>query len=295
MGLSFRTGQQVKLGEEIIVLGFPLRGVLSSPPTVTTGIVSSLAGLRDDRTRLQISAPVQPGNSGGPVLDRFGNVVGVVVGKLNALKAMQVTGDIPQNVNFAVHSSIVTSILDSYSISYKLKASSEERPIAEIVARSLSAVVAIECSRERAEPNIALAPTPPGAITPEIKKTAMLCGRDVDYAIDHINAAGSHTRFLGVWTGIWNNASRLCGALIVERVHRDGGADILYIYGPSRTGSLVTWKRQRVKGTIGNNGSLAFTDDQGGTFVFSVENQRTLNALFGGGSGRLTTSFQKAD
>src|ERR1700752_2730282 len=74
--LRFRSGTQLKPGEEIIVIGFPLRGLLSAAPTVTTGIVSSLAGLRDDRTRFQISAPVQPGNSGGPVLDRAGNVVG---------------------------------------------------------------------------------------------------------------------------------------------------------------------------------------------------------------------------
>ena len=59
-GLSFRSGRQVRLGEENIVIGYPLRGVLASPPTVTTGIVSSLAGIQDDRTRMQISAPVQP-------------------------------------------------------------------------------------------------------------------------------------------------------------------------------------------------------------------------------------------
>src|SRR5262249_40234249 len=95
--LRFRSGHPLKLGEEIVVLGYPLRGVLSSPPTVTTGIVSSLAGLRDDRTEMQISAPVQPGNSGGPVLDRSGNVVGIVESKLDAIKAAMATGDIPQN------------------------------------------------------------------------------------------------------------------------------------------------------------------------------------------------------
>src|SRR5271166_3985795 len=84
--LRFRTGDPLKPGDDIIVIGFPLRGLLSSAPTVTTGIVSSLAGLRDDRTRFQISAPVQPGNSGGPVLDKEGNVVGMVVSKLNVLR-----------------------------------------------------------------------------------------------------------------------------------------------------------------------------------------------------------------
>src|SRR5260370_32342272 len=92
--LHLRSGP-IQLGEEIIVIGFPLSGVLSSSPKVTTGIVSSLAGIRDDRTRMQISAPIQPGNSGRPVLDRAGNVIGIVVSKLSVLR----TGDILQNVN----------------------------------------------------------------------------------------------------------------------------------------------------------------------------------------------------
>ena len=61
--LLFRTGDALKPGEDIIVIGFPLRGLLSSSPTVTTGIVSSLAGLHDDRTRFQIlhlSSPETP-------------------------------------------------------------------------------------------------------------------------------------------------------------------------------------------------------------------------------------------
>src|SRR4051812_18836961 len=90
--LRLRTGRSIKLGEEIVVIGYPLRGLLSSSPTVTTGIISSMAGLRDNRTEMQISAPVQPGNSGGPVLDRSGNVVGIVVSRLATLT----TGDIPQ-------------------------------------------------------------------------------------------------------------------------------------------------------------------------------------------------------
>ena len=118
--LRFRSADQLKPGEEIIVIGFPLKGLLSSAPTVTTGIVSSLAGLRDNRTRFQISAPVQPGNSGGPVLDRAGNVVGMVVSKLNVLRIARMTGDIPQNVNFAIPVSIITPILDTNSVKYQV-------------------------------------------------------------------------------------------------------------------------------------------------------------------------------
>src|SRR5882724_5239802 len=143
--LRFRSSDPLKPGEEIIVIGFPLKGLLSSAPTVTTGIVSSLAGIRDDRTEMQISAPVQPGNSGGPVLDRAGNVVGVVESKLDAIKAARLTGDIPQNVNFAVHSAIVTSLLDSYSINYDLSLLEKEKSISDIASAALPTIVAIEC------------------------------------------------------------------------------------------------------------------------------------------------------
>jgi hypothetical protein len=165
--LRFRIGyQQVKLGEEIIIIGFPLKGVLSSGPTVTTGIVSSLAGIRDDANRLQISAPVQSGNSGGPVLDRAGNVVGIVVSKLNALKFVPLTGDIPQNVNFAIPSSIITPILDSQSIKYQVGAFDREKSVSEIVSAASSAVVSVECVTREALGPPAVSPMIPGPLPP---------------------------------------------------------------------------------------------------------------------------------
>jgi S1-C subfamily serine protease len=100
--LAFRSGPEPRRGEGVVTYGFPLAGLLSSGPTLTTGDISALAGLRDDPRQFQISAPVQPGNSGGPLLDGSGNVVGVVVSKLNAQRVARSTGDIPQNVNFAV-------------------------------------------------------------------------------------------------------------------------------------------------------------------------------------------------
>jgi len=106
----------VRQGEDIVVYGFPLTGVLSSGGNVVTGNVTALAGLEDDSRFLQISAPVQPGNSGGPLFDRFGNVVGVVVSKLNAIRIASATGDIPQNVNFAIKASVATAFLDAQRV-----------------------------------------------------------------------------------------------------------------------------------------------------------------------------------
>jgi hypothetical protein len=157
---------QLKLGEEIIVIGFPLKGLLSSTPIVTTGIVSSLAGIQDDPTRLQITAPIQPGNSGGPVLDRSGNVVGIAVSKLNALKIAPLIGDIPQNVNFAIASSSVAPFLDQYSVKYKSGAFDRVRPISEIVSDASDAVVSIECVVGEALRPSTVVPANPGPISP---------------------------------------------------------------------------------------------------------------------------------
>jgi S1-C subfamily serine protease len=100
--LTFRSGPEVRRGEGVVTYGFPFAGMLSSGATLTTGDISALSGLRDNPRHFQISAPVQVGNSGGPLLDLGGRVVGVVVSKLNAQRIAQVTGDLPQNVNFAV-------------------------------------------------------------------------------------------------------------------------------------------------------------------------------------------------
>jgi len=96
----FRLGAPLRAGDAIVVLGFPLSGILASTANLSVGIVSALAGLGDDARYVQISAPVQPGNSGGPLLDTSGHVVGIVTAKLNAMRVARFTGDIPQNVNF---------------------------------------------------------------------------------------------------------------------------------------------------------------------------------------------------
>ena len=106
----------VRVGEAIAVFGFPYSGQLSKSGTFTKGDVSAVVGLRQNSSQLQITAPVQPGNSGGPVFDTYGNVVGVVVAKLNALGIAVATGDIPQSVNFAIKGSVAKSFLEANSV-----------------------------------------------------------------------------------------------------------------------------------------------------------------------------------
>jgi S1-C subfamily serine protease len=107
----------VQLGEEIVVYGYPLAGLLASGGNVTTGNVAAVSGLGDDSRFLQITAPVQSGNSGGPLLDRFGNVVGVVTSKSD-LRMAALIKEIPQNVNFALKSSLVVTFLEANRVSH---------------------------------------------------------------------------------------------------------------------------------------------------------------------------------
>lgn len=105
-----------RLGEPVMVAGYPLSDLLASSLNVTSGTVSALAGPRNNTAMFQITAPVQRGNSGGPVLDARGEVVGVVVSKLNALRVAMVTGDVPQNVNFAIDGAVARAFIEAQGI-----------------------------------------------------------------------------------------------------------------------------------------------------------------------------------
>ena len=109
----------VHSGDSVVAIGYPFHGLLTSDFTVTTGIVSSLGGLRNDTRFLQISAAVQPGNSGGPLLDADGQIVGIVTGKLNAMRFARATGDIPENINFAIKTGMLRDFLDNSAIAYQ--------------------------------------------------------------------------------------------------------------------------------------------------------------------------------
>lgn len=108
-----------RLGEDVLALGFPLRSILADSLNVTRGNVSSLMGLRNDANYLQISAAVQPGNSGGPLIDLAGRVVGVVTAKLNAVAVADLTGDIPQSINFAIRPDAAAKFLTDNGIDFR--------------------------------------------------------------------------------------------------------------------------------------------------------------------------------
>jgi S1-C subfamily serine protease len=103
----------VKLGESVFTIGFPNPDLQGVEPKLTDGKVSSLAGAQDDARHFQISVAVQPGNSGGALVNSVGNVVGIVTARLSDMAALKTTGALPQNVNYAIKSSYVLSLLES--------------------------------------------------------------------------------------------------------------------------------------------------------------------------------------
>ncbi|MCB9967552.1 MAG: SEL1-like repeat protein [Geminicoccaceae bacterium] len=143
----FRDGRGIRAGDGVVVVGHPLRGLLADEASVTTGAVSALAGLRNDARYLQLTAPVQPGNSGGPLVDMSGRVVGVVVAKLDAMKVADATGDIPQNVNFAVKAAIARSFLDANDVAYASAPAEGAMSAADVGAAAKAMTVLVECWR----------------------------------------------------------------------------------------------------------------------------------------------------
>jgi S1-C subfamily serine protease len=136
----------IGVGEAVYAFGFPLAPDLASAGAFTGGIVNAVAGLGDDTRHLQMSAQIQEGNSGGPLLDGNGLLAGVVVSKLSAMFTLKTTGDIPQNVNFAIKQSVAREFLDSHGIQARVassKVSIQPSQIAER-ARSMSALVICE-------------------------------------------------------------------------------------------------------------------------------------------------------
>lgn len=134
-----------RLGEDVSVFGFPLSGLLASTGNFTRGNITAAAGLADDTRYFQISAPVQPGNSGGPLLDRYGNVVGIVVAKLNAISVATVTDDIAQNVNFAIKASIAESFLQANGVHFLSGTVDKKLAPEDVAAKAQSVAVEVEC------------------------------------------------------------------------------------------------------------------------------------------------------
>jgi len=139
-----RLRDHAELAESVINVGFPLQTLMTDTPTVTRGTLSSRAGLSGSVGQFQFSAPIQPGASGGPVVDVRGNVLGVAVGTLNASELLK-SGVLPQNVNFALESRYVEKFLQQHSVLFTEGSADAHAPGEVSIDEVLPAVVSIKC------------------------------------------------------------------------------------------------------------------------------------------------------
>jgi tetratricopeptide (TPR) repeat protein len=199
----FREGAPIRAGDAVVALGYPLSGLLASTTNVSVGNVSALAGLGDDSRYFQISAPVHPGNSGGPLLDLSGHVIGIVRSKLDAIRVARFTGDLPQNVNFAIKSDLARAFLESRGISYRTARSDQQLSPADVGDIARPFTVHIECKqaalRSAAAPTTSL-PTPPSAINPTSQQLSWCQGKDNPSPDQMINGCTTVIQS-GRWTG----------------------------------------------------------------------------------------------
>ena len=105
-----------ELMQEVYVAGYPFGDSLSNSVKITKGIVSSLTGLFNNFSNVQIDAALQPGNSGGPIFDNVGNIIGVAVAKVDLRLILENYGTIPENVNFGIKSSVLKDFLVSNNL-----------------------------------------------------------------------------------------------------------------------------------------------------------------------------------
>jgi S1-C subfamily serine protease len=135
----------LRLGEPVEAFGYPFVDLLSKSGNFSLGNISALSGLADDSRYLQISVPVQPGNSGGPLLDQHGNVVGVVSEKLNAAYVMRTKGEIPENVNFALKASVAANFLQTNDVNFALGESAQVVEPSDLAKRAKAISVFVVC------------------------------------------------------------------------------------------------------------------------------------------------------
>ena len=137
----------IRLGEDIIALGFPLDGLLSDSIKMTTGNVNALSGVENDARYLQISTPIQPGNSGGPVIDRHGHVIGITTAGLSKNFADQ-NGFIAQNVNFALRAGVAAIFMEAQGLTVSYADDDKGAPVpstADITEKATPSVYKILC------------------------------------------------------------------------------------------------------------------------------------------------------
>jgi serine protease Do len=139
--------EDVELGETVMVSGYPYGEIFSDTVKVTGGMVSAVRGMGDDKGQFQIDAAVQPGNSGGPIYDEKGNIVGVVVSQLNKMKVAKAIGSLPENVNFGIKASVVRRFLNSAGLPTKWSERSQPMSTRDLAKIAKNQTLIVFCHR----------------------------------------------------------------------------------------------------------------------------------------------------
>lgn len=156
--LGLIRSHEVGYATEVTAVGFPDPTILGRNPKISKGIISALSGIRDDPRYLQTSTPIQPGNSGGPLIGPSGQVIGIIAAGLNSLDRISQGGYLPQSVNFAVKSDLVFPLLENASIRLPWFPTRTRNPGRQ-VERALGSIALIEAS----SPRLSFQPHPPGS------------------------------------------------------------------------------------------------------------------------------------
>lgn len=136
-----------KKGDNIVALGYPLISITGNEIKATFGNINSLTGVQNDLRLFQIDAPIQPGNSGGPLLNDKGEIIGIVTSSVNQKAIFEQTGTLHQNINYAIKIAYAKPLLEQYKINYKTSNESKILPNSKIIEKVESSVVLINASK----------------------------------------------------------------------------------------------------------------------------------------------------
>jgi len=175
--LPLARSSSVRKGDAVFTLGYPNVQLQGLALKLTEGTVSSLSGLQDQPNTFQVSVPIQPGNSGGPLINREGAVVGLVVSKLSSEATVKSGSQLPEVVNYAVKSNYLLELVSTDpNVTEQVRIAEKkgrESTLPSLVARAESSVVLILVSDQSAEPEaknrVQVAPPPP---SPPIERQA---------------------------------------------------------------------------------------------------------------------------
>lgn len=140
-----------QLMQEVFVAGFPFGDAISSSLKITKGIISSLTGIGNNYSNIQIDAAMQPGNSGGPIFNEKGNVLGVAVAKLDFEKVLENFGTIPEDTNFGIKANIITNFLESNNVRGLPKPNETKISMSQLGGKITQATYPISCMMTMAQ------------------------------------------------------------------------------------------------------------------------------------------------